>query len=188
MLAYNYTYIYLQLVCDHQNLIIHCYAGHPGSVHDQRVFRHSEVADYLNDTEKFEVNNHIVGDAAYELYQHLLTPFRDNGHLTERQKNYNYCHSVVRVAVERCIGLLKGRMRSSLDRLPMQRFDLMAEYIIACCVIHNICTLRKDDLLIITIPPASNNENFTNNTAPGGRQNLGIDKRNEIMNSLRRVN
>jgi len=66
------------------------------------------VADYLNVAEKFPANSHILGDAAYELHQHLLTPFRDNGHLTERQRNYNYRHSTARVAVERCIGLLKG--------------------------------------------------------------------------------
>jgi len=183
---YVRSHIYLQLVCDHKNLITHCYAGYPGSVHDQRVFRQSEVADYLNDAEKFQANSHILGDAAYELHEHLLTPFRDNGHLTERQKNYNYCHSVARTAVERCIGLLKGRMRSLLDRLPMERVDLMAEYIIACCVIHNICTLQEDDLLIITIPSSSNNENVTNNIAYEGRQNFGIDKRIAIMNSLQR--
>lgn len=44
--------IQLQLVCDHRTLITHCY---PGSVHDQRVFRQSEVANYLNDEEKFPV-------------------------------------------------------------------------------------------------------------------------------------
>ncbi|XP_036144127.1 putative nuclease HARBI1 [Monomorium pharaonis] len=80
----GYHSIHLQLVCDHQNLITHCYAGHPGSVHDQRVFRHSEIADYLNDAEKFLVNSHILD--AYGLHEHLLTPFRDNGHLTKRQK------------------------------------------------------------------------------------------------------
>lgn len=148
-------------MCDHQNLITHCYAGYPGSVHDQKVFRQSEVADYLNGREKFQADSHILGDAAYELHQYLLTPFRDNGHLTERQRNYNYRHSVARSAVERCTGLLKGRTRSLLDRLPMQRVDLMAEYIIACCVIHNICTLRNDDLPIIIIPPSSNDTNYS---------------------------
>lgn len=63
-------------------LITHCYVGHPGSVHDQRVFRQSEVALYLNDEEKFPFDSHIIGDSAYELHEHLLVPFKDNGHLT----------------------------------------------------------------------------------------------------------
>ncbi|XP_039309070.1 putative nuclease HARBI1 [Solenopsis invicta] len=94
------------LVCDHRMLITHCYARHPGSVYDQRVFRQSEVANYLNDEEKFPADSHILGDAAYEIHQHLLTPYRDNGYLTAKQINYNYRLSVARVT-ERCIGLLK---------------------------------------------------------------------------------
>ncbi|KYQ49984.1 hypothetical protein ALC60_10940 [Trachymyrmex zeteki] len=60
------TFIKWPLVCDHRTLITHCYAGHPDSVHDQRVFRQSEVANYLNDEEKFLGDSHILGDAAYE--------------------------------------------------------------------------------------------------------------------------
>lgn len=144
------------------------------------------MLDYLNNVEKFPENSHILGDAAYGLHQHLLTPFRDNGHLTDRQKNYNYRHSAARVAVERCIGLLKGRMRSLLDRLPMSRVDLMAEYIIACCVIHNICTLKRDELNIITISSCSHENVTDRNFLHERRQNTGINKRNLIMNTLQR--
>lgn len=181
--TYNCVYIYLQLVCDHKTLITYCYTGHPGSVHDQRVCRHSEVADFLNDEEKFPADSHILGDAAYELHQHLLTPFRDNGHLTEKQNNYNYRHAAARVTVERCIALLKGRMRSLLHCLPMSRVDLMAEYIVACCVIHNICTLRGDDIAVIAIPPPPQEDVIEPNVLHQ-RQNVGIYKRNLIMDSL----
>lgn len=181
-------HIFLQLVCDHKTLITHCFAGYPGSVHDQRVFRHSEVADFLNTVEKFPANSHILGDAAYGLHQHLLTPFRDNGHLTDRQKNYNYRHAAARVVVERCIGLLKGRMRSLLDRLPMTRVDLMAEYIVACCVIHNICILQRDEIRIITISTSSQENNIqerNQNIVYENRQ-TAVMKRNVIMTMLQR--
>ncbi|XP_071648622.1 putative nuclease HARBI1 [Temnothorax longispinosus] len=177
--------IQLQLVCDHRTLITHCYAGHPGSVHDQRVFRQSEVANYLNDEEKFPADSHLLGDAAYEIHQHLLTPFRDNGHLTEAQNNYNYRMSVARVTVERCIGLLKGRMRSLLHCLPMSRVDLMAEYVIACCVVHNICTLRSDDIPeVITIPPALQECNRAEENLQRRQNAGGVAKRNLIMHTL----
>ncbi|XP_047526405.1 putative nuclease HARBI1 [Pieris napi] len=174
--------IQLQVVCDHKTLITHCYAGHPGSVHDQRVFRLSEVADYVNDDDKFLENCHMLGDAAYEIHQHLLTPYRDNGHLTGKQKNYNYRHSAARVTVERCIGLLKGRMRSLLHCLPMTRVDLMAEYIIACCVIHNICILQGDELNVITIP--EHNQGNVETYSREVRRTAGVIKRDAIMNSL----
>lgn len=165
-------------------MITHCYVGHPGSVHDQRVFRLSEVADYLNEDEKFPQNSHILGDGAYEIHQHLLTPFRDNGHLTAKQKNFNYRHSAARTTIERCIGLLKGRMRSLLHCLPMTRVDLMAEYIVACCVIHNICILKKDELSIITIPECDHDNRRNVNHIHENRRNAGIWKRDNIMNTL----
>ncbi|KAJ8937645.1 hypothetical protein NQ318_002159 [Aromia moschata] len=107
------------LVCDHKTLITHCYVGHPGSVHDQRVFRLSEVADYLNDDDAFPENSHLLGDSAYEIHQHLLTPYRDNGHLTE---------SDARVTVERCIGFKNGaqffKTLTSTHLLEMGRREL----------------------------------------------------------------
>ncbi|XP_031328864.1 putative nuclease HARBI1 [Photinus pyralis] len=78
--------IQLQLVCDSNMLITHCYTGHPGSVHDQRVFRLSDVANFVEDAEKFPMDSHLLGDAAYELHEHLLVPFRDNGHLDRTAK------------------------------------------------------------------------------------------------------
>lgn len=162
--------------------------GHPGSVHDQRVFKHSEVADFLNEREKFPFDSVILGDAAYEIHECLLTPFRDDGHLSNEQKKYNYHHASARVAVERCIGLLKGRMRSLLHCLPMQRVDLMATYIVACCVIHNICTSKGEEMAVITIP-SSPDQNIRNqqrslNIQERTQHNLGIIKRNSIMNKL----
>ncbi|XP_048515101.1 putative nuclease HARBI1 isoform X2 [Athalia rosae] len=180
----GYHSVQLQLVCDHRSLLTHCYVGHPGSVHDRRVFRLSEVSNYLYENENFPENSHILGDAAYELHQHLLTPFCDNGHLTERQKRYNHYHSMARVMVERCIGLLKGRMRSLLHCLPMTRIDLMAEYIVACCVIHNICILRGDEIVEVAIAaaPVENIEN--NNIHHQVIRNAGVLKRNVIVNNL----
>ncbi|XP_025994706.1 putative nuclease HARBI1 [Solenopsis invicta] len=96
--------IQLQVIYDHERRFIHCYAGNVGSVHDQRVFRLSEVYNYLEDLEKFPNNSQLVGDATYTLHECLLTPYRDNGHLTNRQKNYNFCHSSARMVIKRTFG------------------------------------------------------------------------------------
>lgn len=132
-------------MCDHQCRFIHCYAGNVGSVHDQRVFRLSELKNYLNDATKFPNRSHLVGDSAYTLHEHLIVPYRDNGHLTRKQKNFNFCHSSARMAIERSFGFLKGRFRSLLTTLDMKRVDLIPKYIIACCVLHNICLLKNDE-------------------------------------------
>ncbi|KAK9886174.1 hypothetical protein WA026_015685 [Henosepilachna vigintioctopunctata] len=48
---------------------------------------------------------------------------------------------------------------SLLHCLPMTRVDLMAVYIVACCVIHSICILREDEILVITIPEPNEENN-----------------------------
>ena len=55
--------------------------------------------------------------------------------------------------VERAICLLKGRWRCLLDKLDMRRVDLIPFYIIACCVLHNICLKRDEQLIIPVITP-----------------------------------
>ena len=72
-----------------------------------------------------------------------MTPFRDNGHLTADQRQFNYKLSSVRQTVERCIRLLKGRWRklTFLDHLDI---ELMVLIIISACVLHNFCLIHDD--------------------------------------------
>ncbi|XP_067212784.1 putative nuclease HARBI1 [Linepithema humile] len=179
----NHHSIHLQAVSDHTGQFIHCLAGHVGSVHDQRVFRLSEINNYLEDAEKFPNDSHILGDAAYTIHEHLMTPFRDNGHLTVRQKNYNFCHSSARISIERAFGLLKGRFRSLLSLLDMERVDLIPEFIILCCVLHNICFLQNDDFPIIEpdILEADNNKQLIYQRRSN---NAGYIKRDLICDNL----
>jgi len=104
--------------------------------------------------------------------------FKDNGHLTERQINFNQRLSSTRMIVER-LGLLKGRFRSILDTLPMRRTDLIPKYIIVCCILHNICLLQND---MIDIPIIINEPNIAQlQLEENGEQREGIEKRNAIM-------
>jgi len=86
-----------------------------------------------------------------------MVPYRDNGHLTEAETNFNKKLSSARMIVERSIGLLKGRWRSLLDKLPMTRTDLIPRYIIGCCVLHNLYLLNNDE---IDIPILIENHNM----------------------------
>jgi len=105
---------------------------------------------------------------------------RDNGYLTSRQKNFNICHSSARVVIERAFGLLKTRFRSIRTVLAMDRYDLIPMFIIACCVMHNICLLRGDeiDLNVINEIEANNYQD----AAPPER--AGITKRDLICERL----
>ncbi|XP_024883801.1 putative nuclease HARBI1 [Temnothorax curvispinosus] len=142
----------LQVICKDDLSFIHVFAGMPGCVHDMRVFLYSGVQRYCT-PEYFPEDSHLLGDAAYTIQKNVMVPFYDNGHLIRRQKEFNTNLSSARITVERAIGLLKGRWRYLLDKLPMTRTDLIPYYIVSCCVLHNFCLLNNDAIEIPVIIP-----------------------------------
>ena len=86
-----------------------------------------------------------MGDGAYPLQQWLLKPFRNDGHLTQRMRRFNYRLSSARVAIERAFGLLKGRFHR-LKLLDTKTIKTAVDTIIGCCAFHNICIINYDVL------------------------------------------
>ncbi|XP_067211740.1 putative nuclease HARBI1 isoform X2 [Linepithema humile] len=129
--------IILQGVCNHRGQFIDCFIGMPGRMHDARVFRLSPLFESLNAInclipKKF----HLIGDTAYPLLINLMTPFKDNGHLTVVQTRYNQKLSSIRSIIERAFGLLKGKFRR-LKYLDISDFELGNKIIAAACTLHN---------------------------------------------------
>ncbi|XP_018353533.1 PREDICTED: putative nuclease HARBI1 [Trachymyrmex septentrionalis] len=166
--------IQLQVICDADLKFIDCYAGQVGSVHDMSL-------DYriLKACITIKIFHIVIYWAMQHTVSYLMVPFKDNGHLPERQVYINRRLSTVRIKMERSIALLKSDFQSLLDTLPMQRTDLIPKYIIAYCILHNICLLKND---IIVIPIIVNNEsNITeqsNTLESNTSQREDIDKRN----------
>lgn len=102
---------------------------------------------------------HLLGDTAYPNTSNLLTPYRDNGYLTQQQKRFNYLHSSTRVFIEQSFGLLKGRLRI-LKFVNVYRTDIIPNIIIACCVLHNMC-MKNNDQNIEMYVEESNNDQIT---------------------------
>ena len=175
--------VQLQIVCDADLLITDTFCGYPGSVHDARVFRNSPLYREVevNPDNYFPGNSHILGDAAYPLKRWLLTPFRDNGHLTARQRRYNVAHSSTRMVVERSIGLLKNRFRKLKTMMDIDKTGDIPEVIVASCILHNICILEDDiaDFLGDSDDDDDDDDVNDDNIFPPGVG--GIDKRNMIM-------
>lgn len=141
--------------------------------------------DIINDPTKFPNSSYLIGDAAYTLHEHLIVPYRDNGHLSQKQKNFNFCHSSARMAIERSFGFLKGRFRSLLTTLAMDRVDLIPKYIIACCVLHNICLLKNDEVPIaIDIPSLIVENNPIPREIISINHHRGILKKDDICEQL----
>ena len=165
----------LTAICDHEMRFLDCYAGWPGSVHDSRVFKNSDF--YQTVDNKFQDGSYLLGDSAYTLETWMMTPFKDRGNLTHRQRRFNFIHSSTRMVIERAFSLLKGRFRR-LKFLDMSRIQHIPRVIIAACTLHNIC-LNYDDLYEEFMDDIEEEVNGFENVLPPG---LGAEeKRNDLM-------
>jgi hypothetical protein len=92
-------------------MFIDIFAGWPGHSHDAQVYHCSKIGQkIINDPESVLLLAwHIIGDGAYPLTESLMTPFKDNGHLTRKQKIFNKKLSSSRILIEQAFGKLIGR-------------------------------------------------------------------------------
>lgn len=176
----------MQAVCTQKLLFTSVLVGHAGSVHDARVLPNSQISDYMNQSDVYFSNeSYIVGDAAYPIHVNLMVPYKNNGYLTGKERNFNFCLSSARIAIERAFGVLKTRWRRIFDRLSLVDMERIPEYVVSTCVLHNICILHNDLI-------DNDGEYINNHPHLAWRQNIqNVDteiakaKRNAIMNNLR---
>lgn len=65
--------------------------------------RRSSLYNATNENREtlFPQNTFIIGDSAYPSLAWLVPPFRDNGHLTPQQTEFNYMLSSTRIVAEK---------------------------------------------------------------------------------------
>ena len=160
--------------------------GHPGKAHDAYVFRQSSLwvpsggqIDHIVCCPQY----HLLGDGAYPSKSYLLKPFRDDGALTRRQRNYNKVHSSIRCVVERGIGRLKGRFKC-LQFLDVKSPEKAKKIIATCCVLHNFA-IRKNDITDEEADDDSEGHDAQDEVdIEFGLDDEGVDKRQAVMLSL----
>ncbi|XP_058449440.1 uncharacterized protein LOC131429379 [Malaya genurostris] len=135
--------ITLQGICDSNKRFMDVCIGAPSKVHDARIFSISPISKEL--PVLCEGKFHLLGDAAYPLREYLLTPYKDYGTSSPRRRRYNIKHSQARVKIENAFGLLKQRFRQ-LVRLNFFDTERASKFVLACCVLHNICIDMDDSL------------------------------------------
>ncbi|KAL2089152.1 hypothetical protein ACEWY4_016051 [Coilia grayii] len=127
--------------------------GFPGSVHDARVLKQSELWKRLGDGQILnmqkqniaghEIGHFLIGDPAYPLQTWLMKPFSDTGRLTQEQQRFNYKISSARSVVETAFGRLKGRWRCLMKRNDC-KLEMVKKMVLTCCVLHNMCEDNGD--------------------------------------------
>ena len=121
----------------------HVLAGWPGRVHDSRVLKNSDIWNPIGPSNP--AGYHLLEDGAYPLKTWLLTPYRDNGHLSCVQLCFNNKLSAKRKVIERAFGHLKGRF-PRLKFCSCKNIHYTVYTIISACVLHNITLVGDEDI------------------------------------------
>jgi hypothetical protein len=168
-----------QAVVDHEMLFTSAYTGWPGCAHDARVLRNSSLYRRAEAGGLFLRDHQIFADSAYPLRNWLVTPFKNFGNLAPQQLRFNRKLSSVRQTVERAFGHLKGRFRHLRD-IPLHNHGEICRLVMACCILHNICVLKEDDVeAYMQVDPNLNPNNY---------QNVYQNGHNGVLRRLRLVN
>ena len=143
----------LQGVADANYRFLDVCIGWPGSVHDARVFAHSNLYKKITEEELLpskplrvngvDVPLFLIGDSAYPLNTWLMKPFPHNGVLTTEQKTFNYRLCRARIVVENAYGCLKARWRRLMKRNDMHVRNI-PNVVAAACILHNMCEVHGD--------------------------------------------
>lgn len=132
----------VMVICDDQKRIRYFVTGWPGCAHDARVFKNSTIAEQPDDF--FSGSEYVIGDSAYTLSSRMITPFKkpSRGSLSTQEHRFNNALSGVRVSVEHCIGILKGRFQSLRGMRKMHRNErglrTTCHWFRACAILHNL--------------------------------------------------
>lgn len=177
----GYASLLLQGIVDHKKKFIDVFCGEPGSIHDARLLRKSTIYASILSDPSIMGNYFLLGDSAYPNTDWLITPFKDNGFLSEEQKVFNIKFSSKRIVVEHAFGLLKSRFRRirCLENFDLQ---LCSKIIMGACVLHNICLNENDYLENIETNDLNqpNHKNFQNNPNVQSNQSRQL----EVFNNM----
>jgi hypothetical protein len=150
----KYHSVVLQGICKSNLMFTDVDCRWPGSVHDARIFRTSDI--YPLGVEFCSPHYYILGDSAYPCKTWIVTPYRNNRNLTPAQTNFNLVLSKTRVKIEHAFALLKGRFRRLLHCLDMVHMEHVVKTVVACCVLHNICLIHEENDLQMYIDEGLN--------------------------------
>ncbi|KAL2102183.1 hypothetical protein ACEWY4_001351 [Coilia grayii] len=133
----GYHSINVQILCDANYSIFNLVARWPGSTHDARILRESQLSNIF---EAGGINGILLGDSGYPLKRWLMTPIV--APRTQQERWYNTIHATTRSTVERCIGVLKRRFHCLHWEIRMHP-ERVCTVIAACIVLHNMCIAKR---------------------------------------------
>ncbi|XP_055549206.1 putative nuclease HARBI1 [Wyeomyia smithii] len=138
----NNLLIPVQGVCDSKGRFMDVSVGSPSRISKSKVFALSPLSEQLAEICKGEY--HLLGDDAYPLQEHLITPYPNHGDMTTEQKAFNQAHNQTRTTIDRAFATINQRF-NKLAKIQFRRTERMCKFIVACCTLHNLCIDHNDE-------------------------------------------
>jgi hypothetical protein len=127
----------------------------------------------------FSSDEYLIADAGYGAKSYICTPYKQPLAEEPHNKLFNHLFSSARCIIEHVNGILKGRFQSlkSLRILILTHddFKTLNEWIMVCCILHNILNTLNDDW----------DEEDSEKNEPIEEELRALVKENSCVNSLR---
>ncbi|XP_044472013.1 protein ALP1-like [Mangifera indica] len=134
--------ITVQGVVDPRGVFTDVCIGYPGSMPDDQVLERSALSQRANRGLLRDV--WIVGNSGYPLMDWVLVPYTQKN-LTWTQHEFNEKIGEVQRIAKDSFARMKGRWACLQKRTEVKLQDLPV-VLGACCVLHNICELRNEEM------------------------------------------
>ena len=134
--------ITVQGVVDPNGVFTDVCIGWPGSMPDDQVLEKSALYQRANGG--LLKNMWIVGSSGYPLMDWVLVPYAQQ-HLTWTQHAFNEKIRDIQMVSKNAFARLKGRWTCLQKRTEVKLQDLPV-VLGACCVLHNICEMRNEEM------------------------------------------
>ena len=129
----------VQAICDSDCCFTFFGAVIPGKASDQIAFEQTSIHQGIM---ALPMGKYLVGDAAYQVSNVVLTPFTGSQRDDAGKDAFNYFLSQHRIRIEMAFGLLQTKW-CVLDRPLQVNLATAAKVVQTCARLHNIC-LRED--------------------------------------------
>ncbi|XP_069756823.1 uncharacterized protein [Narcine bancroftii] len=160
--------VVLQAVVDHRFCFSNVFVGLPGSMHDARVLVNSLLYRKAEDQGRYLFLHDVSVHPSKLCVSNVMHACCVN---VQNQRKFNKALNSARIVVEHAFGRLKGQWRCLSKYLDIST-TLVPDVVFACCVLHNICEINKEDFpsewsLVEADGPAPNSADCTDQQGHG---------------------
>ena len=141
----KYYAVNCQVCCDAHRRITSLSMLSPGAVPDTLAHQKSALHMAIEAGELPD-GFYFLGDGAYPLSEHMLTPCKRPELLTDvdgSKDNYNFYLSQLRINIECCFGMLVNQWPILQSTLLTPRLRNALDTFHVCCILHNLCVNER---------------------------------------------